>query len=205
MKMMENMMHMSDEQKAERVVALIDEMRENSQEMRQWKNVMLARECQVLLRSISDRDASAGMVLAINAIVEQLPEYDMPRYVLTLLHYELELLQISGDKEAWSYPTKTDVEQQIRRLEDYIDEEHVSVSEFMEKYSRHLKFDPQARTPEWEANYLEVEKECDRLLGDIPRGMGFCFAYWSTLREVLAERGIHWHSPHELNPRVMFD
>ena len=199
------MMLMSDEQKAERVVKLIDEMRENSQEMNQWRNVALARECHELLQSISDRDASAGMALALSAIVEQLPEYDMPRYVLTLLRYERELLQAAGEQTAGSYPTIADVEAHIRRLEDYIDTEHTSVSEFMERYSRHLKFDPVERTPKWEENYLEVEEECDRRLGDIPRGMGFCFAYWSTLREVLAERGIHWHSPHELNPRVMFD
>lgn len=203
--MMENMMHMSDEQKAEHVVALIGEMRENSQEMRQWKNVVLARECHELLRLISDRDASAGMALALSAIIEQLPEYDMPRFVLTLLHYEWELLQAAGEQEAGDYPTSADVEAHIRRLEDYIDTEHVSTSDFMERYQCHLKFDPVERTPEWEAIYLEVEQECDRRLGDTPRGMGFCFGFWSTLREVLAEQGITWHSPSELNPRVMFD
>ena len=202
---MENMMHMSDEQKAERVVALIGEMRENSQEMRQWKNVALARECHELLRSITDRDASAGMALALSAIVEQLPEYDMPRYVLTLLRYESELLQAADEQQEGNYPTPAEVEAHIRRLEDYIDTEHVSTSDFMERYGRHLKFDSVERTPQWETNYLEVEKECDRRLGDAPRGMGFCFGYWSTLREVLAERGIEWHSPQELNPRVMFD
>lgn len=199
------MMHMSDEQKAERVVALIGEMRENSQEMRQWKNVALARECHELLRSITDRDASAGMALALSAIIEQLPEYDMPRYVLTLLRYESELLQAADELQEGNYPTPAEVEAHIRRLEDYIDTEHVSTSDFMERYGRHLKFDSVERTPQWETNYLEVEKECDRRLGDAPRGMGFCFGYWSTLRNVLSERGIEWHSPQELNPRVMFD
>lgn len=198
-------MHMSDEQKAERVVALIGEMRENSQEMRQWKNVALARECHELLRSITDRDASAGMALALSAIIEQLPEYDMPRYVLTLLRYESELLQAADELQEGNYPTPAEVEAHIRRLEDYIDTEHVSTSDFMERYGRHLKFDSVERTPQWETNYLEVEKECDRRLGDAPRGMGFCFGYWSTLRNVLSERGIEWHSPQELNPRVMFD
>ena len=92
-----------------------------------------------------------------------------------------------------------------QRLEDYIDTEYVSVSDFMKQYDRHLRFAAVERTPQWEDNYYEVEQECDRRLGDTPRGMGFCFAYWSTLREVLSERGIIWQSPHELNPRVMFD
>ena len=198
-------MLMSDEQKAERVVALIEEMRENSQEMRQWKNMALARECETLLHAISDRDASAGMALALDAIIQQLPEYDVPRYVLTLLCYELELVRDAGEQDGSQCPSAEDVEAHIRRLEDYIDAEHTSVSEFMERYGRHLTFDPVERSPEWEAHYLEVQQECDRRLGDTPRGMGFCFGYWGTLREVLAEHGIRWHSPSELNPRVMFD
>lgn len=198
-------MHTSDEQKAERVVALIDEMRENSQEMRQWRNIPLAKESLTLLQSIHDGEAASGMALAVNAMVEQLPEYDMPRFVLTLLRYELQLLQLAGEQEPGQYPNAADVQHGIQRLEDYIDTEHISVSEFMERYCRHLKFDAVERTPEWEANYYDVEQECDRRLGDTPRGMGFCFAYWSTLREVRSERGIEWHSPHELNPRVMFD
>ena len=143
--------------------------------------------------------------MACNAIVEQLPEYDVPRLVLGILCYELELLQRSGEQDANRYPREDDVKESIQRLEDYIDIEHLSNETFREKYKRLLKSDPVQRTPEWEANYYEVEQECDRRLGDTPRGMGFCFAYWSVLREVLSERGIEWHSPSELNPRVIFD
>ena len=90
-------------------------------------------------------------------------------------------------------------------MEDYIDTEHVSDEEFRERYHRHLKADPIERTPLWEEIYSEVEEECDRRLGDTRRGMGFWFAYWSTLATVLSEHGIQWHSPSEMNPRVMFD
>jgi len=100
---------------------------------------------------------------------------------------------------------KNDIEQSICRLEDYIDTDNLSVDAFREKYGRYLKFDPVERTPEWEASYCKVEEECDRLLGDVPRGMGFCYSYWATRRQVLAWRGIVWHSPRDLNPRVVFD
>ena len=40
---------------------------------------------------------------------------------------------------------------------------------------------------------------------DEPRGMGFCFNYWSAKRAALARRGIQWRSPSAMNPRVMFD
>lgn len=192
--------------KAERIVANVEKMRKNAQEMSMWKNLPLARECVELLREIDDAEETPmGKALACEAIIEQLPQYDVPRLVLSILHYEEELLQRSDETEAGRYPTAEEVAREIQRLEDYIDVEHVSPSAFKEKYQRHLNADPIERTPEWEEMYYEVEQECDRRLKGIPRGMGFCFAYWSTLRQVLAERGIEWHSPGQLNPRVHFD
>ena len=203
---MENMMHMSDKQKIKRLVALVNEMRKNAEDMRMWKNVELAHECVALLQTITDpEETPMGKALACESIVAKLPEYDVPRLVLSILRYKLELVQQSDEHASNKYPTAEEVEAHIRRLEDYIDTEHVSTDEFIERYQRFLKFDPVERTLEWEANYVEVEQECDRRLCNVPRGMGFCFAHWSTLSEVLAERGISWRSPHQMNPRVMFD
>ena len=197
---------MTEETTIERLVDNVNKMRENSQEMRMWKNIPLAKECVEILRGIDDpEETPMGKALACEAIVQQLPEYDVPRFVLSILHYKLELIQQSDEQDPDQYPTVEEVQADIQRLNDYIDTEHVSSDEFMQKYQRHLKSAPIERTPLWEENYYEVEKECDRRLGDTPRGMGFCFAHWSTLRSVLAERGILWQSPSELNPRVMFD
>ena len=191
---------------AKHIVAKVKQMRKNSQEMRMWKNIPLAKECVQLLQELDDPDETPmGKALACEAIVEQLPEYDVPRLALSILRYKMELVRRSDERDPDKYPTEEEVQRDIRRLEDYIDVEHVGNDEFMQKYQRHLKSAPVERTPEWEENYYEVEQECDRRLSDTPRGMGFCFAYWSTLRQVLAERGILWQSPHELNPRVMFD
>lgn len=68
-----------------------------------------------------------------------------------------------------------------------------------------LKVDPVQATPEWEDVIYEVEKEVDEHLEDEPRGMGFCFGYWSAKRAALARRGIEWRSPSAMNPGVMFD
>ncbi len=68
-----------------------------------------------------------------------------------------------------------------------------------------LKVDPVQATEEWEEVIYEVEKELDEQLKDEPRGMGFCFSYWSAKRAALARRGIEWRSPSAMNPRVMFD
>ncbi|MBQ8703165.1 MAG: hypothetical protein IJ524_02165 [Bacteroidales bacterium] len=189
---------------AERVVALVDEMRENSQEMRMWKNIPLAEECVRILRTLKD-ETPLGKAMACGAICEQLPEYDVPRFVLGILSYERELLEQSDEEPGDNGPTLEEVDQDIQRLTDYIDIQNVSVETFMERHSRHLRFDPVERTPQWEEVYYKAEQECDRLLGDTPRGMGFCFAHWSTFRQVLAKRGIQWRSPAEMNPRVLFD
>ena len=187
-------------------MANVNKMRENSQEMRMWKNIPLAKECIELLRDIDDpEETPMGKALACEAVIAQLPEYDVPRLVLSIMRYKLELMRQSDEQDPDRFPTEEEVLDGIRRLEDYIDTEHVGTDEFIERYQRHLKFDPIERRSLWEAYYDEVEEECDRRLGDVPRGMGFCFAYWSTLRQVLAERGIRWQSPHELNPHVIFD
>ena len=68
-----------------------------------------------------------------------------------------------------------------------------------------LKTDPVQATAEWEDVIYDVEKEVDEQLKDEPRGMGFCFSYWSAKRAALARRGIEWRSPSAMNPRVMFD
>ena len=68
-----------------------------------------------------------------------------------------------------------------------------------------LKVDPVQATKKWEDVINEVEKEVDEELKYEPRGMGFCFSYWSAKRTALARRGIEWRSPSAMNPRVMFD
>ena len=197
---------MNNEKKVKKVIKNVEQMRKNSEDMRMWKNIPLAKECVQLLKEIDDpEETPMGKALACEAIIQQLPEYDVPRLVISILHYKLELIKASDEHDPERYPTEDEVTKDIQRLSDYIDTEHVSSERFRKLYQRHLVADPIERTPEWEENYYDVEKECDRRLGDTPRGMGFCFAYWSTLRHVLSERGMLWHSPSELNPHVMFD
>lgn len=189
-----------------RIIALVDEMRENSHEFRMWKNIPLAKECIQLLRDLDDpEETPLGKAMACDAICEQLPEYDVPRFMLGILRYERELLEQSDEEPGDNGPTLEEVDQKIQCLTDYIDTEHVSIEEFFKRHHRMLQFDPVERTPRWEEVYYEAERECDRRLGDTPRGMGFCFAHWSTFRQVLAKYGIQWRSPSEMNPHVMFD
>ena len=70
----------------------------------------------------------------------------------------------------------------------------------------HLRVDPVEYTRRWEEIYYDVEDELEKRLEGQPRGMGFCFMYWSEKRALLSEKyGIEWRSPSSMNPGVMFD
>ena len=70
----------------------------------------------------------------------------------------------------------------------------------------YLKHDPVEWSTAYEKVIDEVERIVDGELDDHPRGMGFCFAYWSAKKHVLRTKfGIEWRSPSEMNPGVMFD
>lgn len=68
-----------------------------------------------------------------------------------------------------------------------------------------LKYDPVEDSEAYLAVIDEVERRLYEELKDEPRGMGFCFRYWSAKRDILEEYGITWRSPKMMNPRVMFD
>lgn len=68
-----------------------------------------------------------------------------------------------------------------------------------------LKVDPIQAMPEWEDIIYEVEQEVEQELNGEPRGMGFCYGYWSAKRAALARRGIEWNPPPLMNRGVIFD
>ena len=69
-----------------------------------------------------------------------------------------------------------------------------------------LKRDPVEWSSAYERIIDEVERKIGIRLADHPRGMGFCFAYWSAKAEILrGEYGLEWRSPAVLNPGVRFD
>ena len=187
-----------------KIVKNVDRMRDNSRKMAMHRNLPLARETLALLEELDDpEEGPLGKAYACNAMLNELSEYDTPRFALELLRREKAWLEESEEKS--ENLTAEDVQHEIEKLEAYIDVDGLSVDEFCEKYGRHLRFDPVERTPRWEEIWYDVEEECDRRTKGQPRGMGFCFAYWSAKCAVLKEYGIDWKSPHMMNPRVMFD
>ena len=68
-----------------------------------------------------------------------------------------------------------------------------------------LKHDPVEDTPEFQAIKDELEEKILAQIGP-NSGMGYCYLYWETKRDILKkDYGIEWKSPALLNPKVRFD
>ena len=70
---------------------------------------------------------------------------------------------------------------------------------------RRLKHDPVEWTARWEEIIDEADRKAEENLEEMPRGMGFCHAFWHERAAALASLGIEWRSPSRMNPGVLFD
>jgi len=68
---------------------------------------------------------------------------------------------------------------------------------------RSLKHDPIEMTEEYLAVIDEIEEKVEK--SRTTYGHGSCFEVWSLTKSYLLEHDIEWHTPAELNPRVLFD
>lgn len=163
-----------------------------------WKNIELGREAFGLMMSLPDNypgeyETSADKANLLSQMLDHMVETESPRLCITVRE-EMKRLN----------PGDSANDKALRMLRDYIDIS-VPMEDFCKRYRRHLKFDPIERSEEYERVIPEVEREIAKKLKGIPRGMGFCFAYWSVKKTELAKRAIEWNSPAYMNPGVMFD
>lgn len=185
----------------ERFLGLVALMRKNGEEMRLWKNVAISRECMDILEEYATTSVEKAEVC--EDILSFISEYDVPRYALQIVRRQYKWLNSTYSKS--DIVSLESIKAHIKKLEDYIDYENISNEEFMQKHDKMLNFDPIRRTQLWEDNICRWEEECDKRMGDAPRGLGFCFGYWCTFAALLAEEGIEWKSPSQMNPGVIFD
>lgn len=181
----------------DRLWELGGQMSENADQGEIWKNIPLAREAMHILkdkrRCCTEDQAREFCKMALNN--DWIDGKETPRLYLSYLDFYHWLLQSTYYKEDRTYHLVNAIDP------DFNDEDFLKD----EKSYCQLLFDPVQRTQEWEDLIYEVEKECDELLKDEPRHMGFCYRYWSTKREVLAKYGIQWKSPAIMNPKTRFD
>ncbi len=182
----------------EQLAHTFTQMIENAKAGAFWKNISLGRTAFEKMRQLPEllpgefeTPAEKGGILC--NMLEQMDELLTPRLCIAI-----------RDEIARLNPEDEDNTLAQTMLQEYINPD-IEMEDFCKKYNRHLLFDPIERTERFEEVILDVESECDKRLADLPRCMGFCFAYWSKRREILASHGIEWHSPSEMNPGVIFD
>jgi hypothetical protein len=67
-----------------------------------------------------------------------------------------------------------------------------------------IKRDPIEETEKFKEIIAEVEHYLDKEFEN-QEGFGVCHRYWAEKKKMLAQYGIDWHSPAELNPDIIFD
>lgn len=172
---------------------------ENCREQdRQWENSSLAREILTYALLLKEDSARAD---GVNAALQRMADllYDHPRLRLCVMEQQL---------KHCSHHSLAEEQALAEELAEWADlVARADAGEWPTKgRSSFLKCDPVEWSPRWE----EVIDQADRIvferLEGVPRGMGFCFAYWHERKRVLHEMfGLEWRTPSEMNPRVMFD
>lgn len=168
-----------------------------------WKIAELAR------RYADAADVLKGYEHLLNTLYSMNKEmleliFDHPRLKLRLLKIQREVLRYIEACNGHELGITEDVKAEIDYLSRCI---ALADTGHLDKIPQtgHLKRDP----VEWTARWEEVIDEADRIayenLEDLPRGMGWCFGFWSERANALRKFGINWRSPHLMNPGVMFD
>ena len=162
-----------------------------------WQNASLARELLVYARQLFADKISLSLVeQAIDEMADLL--YEHPRLKLELMLLRLDILLSIGE-------VHDELDSEIALYKGNIEAaDSGRVGDVQQ--TKMLKYDPIEWTARWEEVIDEAEKIVDSRLEDVPRGMGFCHAYWHEKAAVLSEQfGIEWRSPARMNPRVLFD
>lgn len=182
--------------------------------VKQAEEAMEEERCPWKIAGLARRYADAADVLKgyehlLNTLYSMNKEmleliFDHPRLKLRLLKIQLEVLRYIEACNGQELGITEDICDEITELSNCIalaDEGRLDEI----PQTGHLKRDP----VEWTARWEEVIDEADRIayenLEDLPRGMGWCFGFWSERANALRKFGINWRSPHLMNPGVMFD
>ena len=162
-----------------------------------WENAALARELLVYARQLfADKISLSFVEQAIDEMADLL--YAHPRLKLELMLLRLDILLSIGEAH-------DELDSEIALYKGNIEAaDSGRVGDVQQ--TKMLKYDPIEWTARWEEVIDEAEKIVDSRLEDMPRGMGFCHAYWHEKAAVLSELfGIEWRSPARMNPGVLFD
>lgn len=171
---------------------------------RQWENASLAME---LLDIAAYLEGYDHMLNNLHSALSRMAgiTYGHPRLKLKLLELDLLVLRRIESLHGHDLSAADDTMSEISMYRSNIALADKGEPESIAR-NGHLRHDPVEWTAAYESVIDEAERKIESCLEDHPRGMGFCFEYWSTKARVLREDyGIAWRSPAQMNPGVIFD
>lgn len=168
-----------------------------------WKVASFAREYADAADVLKDYEHLLNSLYSMNSRMLNLI-FDHPRLKLRLCRIQLDVLRYLEAISGHEMGLTEDMANEVDGLSSCISlADQGRLDEIPQ--TGHLKRDPVEWTKRWE----EVIDEADRIaytkLKGTPRGMGWCFSFWSERAAALRTFGIEWRNPHIMNPRVLFD
>lgn len=168
-----------------------------------WKVASFAREYADAADVLKDYEHLLNSLYSMNSRMLNLI-FDHPRLKLRLCRIQLDVLRYLEAISGHEMGLTEDMANEVDGLSSCIAlADQGRLDEVPQ--TGHLKRDPVEWTKRWE----EVIDEADRIaytkLKGTPRGMGWCFSFWSERAAALRTFGIEWRNPHIMNPRVLFD
>ena len=130
--------------------------------------------------------------------------FDHPRLKLRICRIQYDVLSWIEAKEEHCMGITEDIMQEINELSKCISLADEGRLEEIPQ-TGHLRRDPIEWTKKWEISIDEADRLAYEEIEDLPRGMGWCFAFWAARYKALKKFGIEWKSPAIMNPNVLFD
>lgn len=170
---------------------------------KEWENTGLVRRFISITESLMNEEMPLDSLYKVS---EELADFifDHPRLKLEFLRQQYRLLRKIEETHGEELGVTEEIQKNIALHEQNIALADEGRLDEIPQFG-HLRKDPVEWTKKWEDVVDEAEKIAYSNLTDIPRGMGFCFAYWAERKNALARLGVEWRTPHQMNPRVIFD
>lgn len=168
-----------------------------------WKVASFAREYADAADVLKDYEHLLNSLYSMNSRMLNLI-FDHPRLKLRLCRIQLDVLRYLEAISGHEMGLTEDMANEVDGLSSCISlADQGRLDEIPQ--TGHLKRDPVEWTKRWEEVIDEADRFAYTKLKGTPRGMGWCFSFWSERAAALRTFGIEWRNPHIMNPRVLFD
>ncbi|MCD8387658.1 MAG: hypothetical protein LUD17_12325 [Bacteroidales bacterium] len=163
-----------------------------------WENPELCRTIAHYMPEILEYPEKLPMAEnVLSKAIESL--YDHPRLKLRLLMLKRDAIEAKGDQLSNEAGMGLDeLSQEIMQLQHNIMAADRGDFDAIIDNRAHLKHDPVEWTREWEDVIAIAQRDAAERMADTPKGMGYCFAWWSSVQDMLLRQfQLNWRTPAE--------